>query len=88
METSKSLAVSNMDYVAVIPHSKCLQKRVLEGNNQVVLISLHSFKSNFFLRIVEAKDGWLSQYILKAMSLKDAKQKFEKTYLSYKLILM
>jgi len=77
-----------MDYIAVIPHSKCLQKRVLEGNNQVVLISLYSFRSNFFLRIAEAKDGKLSQYILEATSLEDAKQKFEEAYLSYKLILM
>ena len=80
--------VSNMDYIAVIPHSKCLLKKVLEGSNQVVLITLYSFKSNFFLRIAEAKDGRLSQYILKATSLEDAKQKFEKAYLSYKLILM
>jgi len=77
-----------MDYISVIPHSKCLQKRVLEGNNQVVLISLYSFRSNFFLRIAEAKDGKLSQYILEATSLEDAKRKFEKAYLSYKLILM
>jgi len=76
-----------MDYGVLAPHSKIIKKELVSGDSFVAFISLHSFKSIYFIRIVEVKGGRgkLEQNFLEAKSLEEAKDIFERKVLEFRL---